>query len=137
MKEALKSVGTPDLQSKLVEILTSIQGAVGEAKDFTLQQLPDVAQQYILFGMVSNVVGTLLALAVGVGLGWLCYRLFSSPNNRDRYGDITPGYGVGGTLSGIGSFVSVIVFIAGLEKTMLVLFAPKVWLLMEIAKLVK
>jgi hypothetical protein len=45
-----------ELQGKLVEILTQIQSTVGQAKDFTLQQLPDIAQSYIYYGVVSSVV---------------------------------------------------------------------------------
>lgn len=36
-----------ELQGKLVEILASIQSGVGQAKDFALVQLPDIAQSYV------------------------------------------------------------------------------------------
>lgn len=38
------------LQLKMVEILTAIQSAVGKSADFALEQLPDIAQQYVLYG---------------------------------------------------------------------------------------
>lgn len=126
-----------ELQSKLVEILTSIQTGVGKAADFAVEQLPDIAQQYITFGMVSNVVGSLLALGFSVGLGWFSYWLFTTPKGKGKYGHIEPEYGAGGAFSVIGSTIAAMIFIVGLKETLLVLFAPKVWLLMELAKLVK
>lgn len=126
-----------ELQSKLVEILTSIQAGVGKAADFAVEQLPDIAQQYIMFGMVSNVAGSVIALAFSIGLGWLCYWLLTKPGSKDKYGDVEACHGVGALFSGFGAIIATFAFIVGLKETLLVLFAPKVWLLMELAKLVK
>lgn len=64
-----------ELNTKLVEILTSIQTAAGKASDFALDQLPDIAQSYVLYGRAVSVVAVGLFAAVlreaggGVSLG--------------------------------------------------------------------
>src|SRR5215212_5947911 len=58
----------PELQDKLVEIITSIQSAAGAAKDFTVAQLPDVAQSYIIYGRMWNTtLAVMLVLITVVG----------------------------------------------------------------------
>ena len=51
-----------ELQLKLTEILTAIQVGVSKTADFTLEQLPDIAQQYLLYGkvwLIKEVAGML------------------------------------------------------------------------------
>lgn len=40
------------LQAKMVEILTTIQRGTETAGTFAMEQLPDIAQQYVLYGRV-------------------------------------------------------------------------------------
>jgi hypothetical protein len=115
----------------LVEILTQIQSTVGQAKDFTLQQLPDIAQSYIYYGMVSSVVWFL----IGLGLCYLSYVFYKKTKGpkEDWYDDKIAEWVVS-ALSGF--FGASITFVA-LENLLLVWFAPKVWLLKEIASFLK
>lgn len=39
------------LQAQLSQILAQIMVSVGEVKDFSVAQLPDIAQQYITYGI--------------------------------------------------------------------------------------
>ncbi len=120
-----------ELQGKLVEILTQIQGNVSQAKDFTLQQLPDIAQSYIYYGMVSSVVWFL----IGLGLCCLSYVFYKKTKEPKKDWDddkITEWFV--STLSGF--FGATTTFVA-LENFLLVWFAPKVWLLKEIASFLK
>ena len=58
------------LQAKLVEILSGIQAAVKAAGDFALEQLPDIAYQYIAFGRAYYTFIIILAI-FGISIGWL------------------------------------------------------------------
>jgi hypothetical protein len=141
MTKEINPVGSGDLQNKLVEILTSIQGAVGEAKDFTIQQLPDVAQQYITYGTVYHTGMSLFSALIMLVSCYAVYKMITWKDGVIRggydHGDWLPVRTGVFTFSGIIAFVSGLSFFAGIKETMIVLFAPKVWLLMEIAKLVK
>jgi hypothetical protein len=126
-----------ELQSKLVEVLTSISEGVAQAKDFAVEQLPDVAQQYIMFGMVwettAFVVLTLLLLPslrlAGNGL-----KLLTDKNSD--YSDENRGFTfllLGGIASGVFGFLAMM----QLRLMLLVWFAPKLYLLQGIAGLIK
>ena len=117
-----------ELQTKLVEIITSIQIGIGKAGDFAVEQLPDIVQQYILFGIVSNVSSSLSLLAIAIFFGIAAYKAFK-PNDTERQNL--------SMVFVICSLIATLFFVAGLEETILVLFAPKVWLIMEMAQMIK
>jgi hypothetical protein len=119
-----------ELQGKLVEILTSIQAAAGKASDFAMEQLPDVAQSYVAYGRVSTVLGVLLG-AAGVAYAVWAFRRMS---RDDTHYSMEPLYGISGAVGGIGG---VVIALLSAESALLVWFAPKVWLLKEIATLIK
>lgn len=140
-----------ELQSKLVEILTSIQTATGKASDFALEQLPDIAQSYVTYGRVYLLVMVVFGVVV-LGLGaYLCvlgirafkrgeaeYRKDHPTNQyrilyRDRY-EMGWFQFIGCSLA---SIIGAAVFLTAFGPAMLVWFAPKVWLLKEIAGLLK
>ena len=126
-----------ELQIKLVEIITSIQLGIGKAGDFAVEQLPDIVQQFIVFGMISNVTYSVIQIVSAVLTGFFSYKLFTSPKAKDDRGYIDADYGIGGCILAMLSFCSAFAFLLGLRETLLVLFAPKVWLLMELANLIK
>jgi len=113
-----------ELQSKLAEVLGGIADGVTQAKDFAVEQLPDVAQQYIMFGLVweTAVFGVLLASTIGG-----CYGLIKLFKHSDS----------------VDGFLVVIVLVLGictvaqLKYFFLVWFAPKLYLLQGIAGLLK
>lgn len=127
-----------ELQLKLVEILTSIQTAAGKASDFALDQLPDIAQSYIVYGKAVSIVQVIFSLAIFLVGAWLLnvvrkhvieYRDFLDSNPLITL----PGIIVGGILIlvGLNSFAHAMSYLT------LVWLAPKVWLLKEIASLLK
>jgi len=145
-----------ELQSKLVEILASMQSTIGAAKDFTLAQLPDIAQSYLIYGRASATVYFLLAVALALA-GVFCIRhgrklerdgdvayelakavrdsaqSYTSSVYRHAYGDGDPF-----TLPGVVFVVAGCLFtLAALQPLLLVWLAPKVWLLKELASLIK
>lgn len=116
-----------ELQDKLVEILTSIQTATGRAADFAVEQLPDIAQSYIVYGRVSTTVSSLALCSIVFLLVRALHR-----NRRDlAQGEPWTVLAVFGViLFGLLAMVCV-------EHSLLAWFAPKVWLLKELAQLMK
>lgn len=114
-----------ELQGKLVEILSSIQAATGKASDFAMEQLPDIAQSYVAYGRVYTTMCVAFAVLFSVALGWAGNR-FSKASE-----------GVSWIAAGFGSVVPFIIFLTTFSEMLMVWFAPKVWLLKELAQLVK
>ena len=126
-----------ELQSKLVEVLTGISEGVAQAKDFAVEQLPDVAQQYIMFGMVwettAFVILTLLMLP-SLRLAWVGFKTMTAINAD--YCDENKGFTFL-LLGGIASLFLGFMAMVQLKALLLVWFAPKLYLLQGIAELVK
>ena len=116
-----------ELQSKLVEILTSIQAATGKAADFAMDQLPDIAQSYVVYGRVSATFWAALAFASLAAIFCKRKALDDALNN----GDFWPVPTI------FGAAVAGLIFITSLQSAFLAWLAPKVWLLKELAQLVK
>jgi hypothetical protein len=120
-----------ELQSKLVEVLTGISEGVSQAKDFAIEQLPDVAQQYIMFGMVweTSLLALYAAFIALIVFGlWKLWRSDAADVETVAFSTI---FG-GGTL-----ILLLIAFVIQLKPVLLVWFAPKLYLLQGIAGLVK
>jgi hypothetical protein len=147
-----------ELQGKLVEILTSIQAAAGKTSDFAMAQLPDIAQSYIAYGRALNTATILFALCLAALGGYLvsvirkkdaaANQQFKADlaefraSNRNQYASepyrsnyfradhLTP-------FQFIPFIFSVFILCMAAPQFLLVWFAPKVWLLKEIAGLLK
>lgn len=125
-----------DLQGKLVEILTSIQSAAGKASDFTLEQLPDIAQSYVAYGRATAILYIAVCLTVWVA-AILCLRWALKNPWSDRYNDRAESYYAAVTVSSVVGFVAGVSLVIAVHKGALVWLAPKVWLLKEIATILK
>lgn len=132
-----------DLQGKLVEILSSIQSAAGKASDFALDQLPDIAQSYVLYGRASATALLVLSIAALAVIGVMSARAVAGnrknleglPTRHERYmEDKVFGICVSTLLACI---LPVAILAIKLNEALLVWFAPKVWLLKEIASMLK
>lgn len=121
-----------ELQGKLVEILTSIQTAAGKASDFALAELPDIAQSYIAYGRVWELVGLFLALVLTIFTVWGNLRIIRWMRESDAF-ELSPLLAV----SFAPGVLGVIWAVSAAQAVTLVWFAPKVWLLKEIATLLK
>ena len=121
-----------ELQSKLVEILTSIQTAAGKASDFAMEQLPDVAMSYLMYGRAwatLEAATLLLLFALGV---WGNFRFVRWMRQEDAWEASPLIVLTVGAAGGLGFFG-----MSALKGAFFVWFAPKVWLLKEIASLLK
>lgn len=126
-----------ELQSKLVEVLTGISEGVAQAKDFAVEQLPDVAQQYIMFGMAWETTAFLaLALLLLPSLRLLSSGIKLLTAKDSDYSDENKGI-VFMLLGGLASLFFGSLAILQLKPMLLVWFAPKLYLLQGIAGLVK
>ena len=117
-----------ELQGRLVEILTSIQNSTGKAADFAMAELPDIAQQYLSFGRLFETF-MLVILTVIIGLlVWGTVWIVKNANQIDKPAAIVPV---------IFLFIFFIFWCAQLKDVLMVWLAPKVWLITELAKLIK
>ena len=121
-----------ELQGKLVEILTSIQTAAGKASDFALAELPDIAQSYIVYGRAATTLAVVASTLVLLLVGVVAWRLNAKATSR-KYYDPFP-YIMGAMVAAVGPVVG---FATNIGPCLMVWFAPKVWLLKEIAGLLK
>lgn len=128
-----------ELQTQLASILASIQSAMAASADFAMAQLPDIAQQYVLYGRVRSLWVTAVLLAFSAALLYLSWWAYKNPWNtstwefeRDRKRSdsnvlliVLPAALGGGIL-----------FACLINFPWLLWFAPKVWLLAELGRMV-
>lgn len=129
-----------ELQTKLVEILGSIQTAAGKAGDFAMTQLPDIAQQYVFYGRAVMLVACVLLLAVVIGSAFgIRYTLRHKRIQSDGYykGQTTEAWDAQLRACWVVTAGASIVLCVVILTNLMVWFAPKVWLLKEIAGLIK
>lgn len=120
-----------ELQTKLVEILGSIQAAAGKAGDFAMTQLPDIAQQYVIYGRATTTIMTVLGLML-MGATFVAGRKawnYFLKEGDDPFPVVIVGV-IGFALGGM-------MVASNGSQALLVWLAPKVWLLKEIATLIK
>lgn len=125
-----------ELQGKLVEILTSIQTAAGKASDFAMEQLPDIAQSYIVYGRVTATVTLIVLIAFAIASAWVAAK-HGFLSEKLEYGMWTVDRVFAALFGSIGAVLLSLGALASFGSFALVWFAPKVWLLKELAALVK
>lgn len=122
-----------ELQGKLVEILTNIQGAVGKASDFAMDQIPDIAMQYLRFSLTWEIIETILAALFTIGLIKVCKWAFKK--SHEEYDD---GFYAFTTIaSGALSIFTFFATMCGIKTITMISIAPKVWLIKELAGMIK
>lgn len=125
------------LQDKLLEILTSIEFGVRTAGDFAITQLPDIAQQAVLYGRVTATSYTAICFSLlGLAL-WLTVKFGYCAKVGAKY-DPWPDSRITATVGGTAAIcLTGSLAIRSLPSLFLVWLAPKVWLIKELATLVK
>jgi hypothetical protein len=131
-----------ELQSKLVEILTSIQTAAGKASDFAMAELPDVARSYVMYGRVVETAEFLIPFVAALVIGYFYLTRILFNSTWLRTDDRAPGEWTDARFFAfLGSSAVLVVFLAvaasNFAQFAMVWFAPKVWLLKEIASLIR
>lgn len=120
-------------------IMDSIATTVDKASTFAAEQVPDIALQYVAYGRASLTTYMILGVTLlAIGL-WLAVRVAimnsrNFPENTYNWDDRRIGAMISGLVTtGIGLGV----FLHNLNNFIMVWVAPKIWLINEIAHLVK
>lgn len=125
------------LQVKLVEILSQIQTAVKAAGDFTLEQLPDVVQQFVMYGRANYTFFISLAVILIIVSLFLIIKKAIYGKQIGAYASWSDNR-VASIISGISiGFVGFCMLFVNIGNFFMVWFAPKIWLIKEIAILLK
>lgn len=126
------------IKSKALEIISSLQEAVSSAAG----QLPGMAQDYILYGRAAGTLTLAAAIFCAVYFGRIAVNRLRNPvlvGGDERYNknDWTPSQTIVFLLSFIASLLSALVIAVNTPPTLMVYVAPRVWLVKELASLVK
>lgn len=124
------------LQSKLVEILDAIQQATRATGDFLLEQLPDIAQQYIMYGRVSSLMWVAFWIIAALASAYACRHCWRKEHEQSNT-DKTGSWGFGAVLSGAAAFGTGLGVVNCAQDALLVWLAPKVWLIKALAEMAK
>lgn len=120
------------LQAKLIEILSAIQAGAKATGDFAMAQLPDIAQSYVMYGRAYLTIMVMLPLMFLI-IAWPNYIRKVYPKFKDTPDAVV----LVGMAMVILSTVSLGTFAACISEFLMVWFAPKVWLIKEIANLIR
>ena len=122
------------LQAQLSQIIAQIMLSVGEVKDFSIKELPDIAQQYITYGIWSSAIYTAIFAIISIIALIFAYKIYRyAREGLDQ--DSVP---ILATLSVVILIVILsasVGFATYLHNLILVLTAPKVWFILEIKNL--
>ena len=122
------------LQTQLADIIAAIHRAASAGADFALSQLPDSAQQYVIYGRVSGTLLVLIGFALVLLSVWMLRKAVQIDVTDNGNYDVSMALGVPSPF--IACFGIVLVCI-NFSSTLMVWVAPKVWLLKELATLLK
>jgi hypothetical protein len=116
-----------ELQAQITQILSAIMTSVGEVKDFSVSQLPDIAQQYINYGIVMSSVWVVLNAIMLIVCLVIMHKIYKRWNGEDE----TIMFVI------LAGFVgSICAFCSNLHDLILVLTAPKVWFILQLKDLI-
>ena len=130
-----------ELQEQLSQILTQITTSVSQVADFSVAQLPEIAQQYITYGVWSNIFTAIIQVVILIGLGILTTKSIKrgqqiNKESRSYYVNDGDLYIIGAVFLGIFAFGDIMFFIDTARNLILALTAPKVWFILEIKHLI-
>ncbi len=118
------------LQSKLVEIISAISNGVAAAGTFVMEQLPDVAIQYVAYGRAYYTFLIILSALILFVLLPLAVRWAWKDGSETRC-----------MLVGFSSvplvFIFALTFAFNIGSFFKVWFAPKIWLITELVRIIK
>ena len=122
-----------ELLKRSEAIMDSLGKTISSAVDFSKEQIPDIAYQYIAFERAYTSVTLLCGIAFIVLALFLTRYALNTKWSRDL--DTKLGLSaIAGVCSGI---IGLITFFASLKVFLLVWFAPKVFLLQSLTSLIK
>ena len=117
------------LQAQLSQVLAQIMVSVGEVKDFSVSNLPDIAQQYINYGIWKTGITSVILFILTIPLIFIVKSGIEDLGNDKEIG--IPKVMVPIVLG----VLTVGFFIDNLHSFILVMTAPKVWFILEVKNL--
>ena len=133
---------TDELDSKLVEILDKTIGALGDTKDFMVQELPDVVSQLLMWYGIYNFIMFIVGATLLIFMIWTFKFLIPTKDKGGRYVE-TWVYDHNGDFETSVLFYGVhLITLIAITNTMnltwlKILIAPKIWLIEYVATLAK
>lgn len=120
-----------ELQTQVATILQQFSEGLSTVGDVAMKQLPDIAQQYILYGFWKGLLssGILIACSIASVVAITEAIKLMNRTHIDEYGFIIVFSGPLAIFSSVGAYFTV-------QNLLLNIFAPKLWLLLEIKSLV-
>lgn len=123
------------LQQRVVQIMDYIQKTVTQAQDFVLAQAPDIVQSYVLYGRVMFAIQTLLVLVLG--LVWVVIVRKGVITRAFDANEETPVAMFSSAALAAMTLFFMTLYISDFSNGVLCFVAPKVWLIKEIAEIVR
>lgn len=128
-----------ELQSQLANILAAIQSTAAATSDFAMAQLPDIAQQYVMYGRVKSLWLTLTLLIAAIVMFWLSRWAYKNPWNGSKFSwdrEQKRSESNQAVIAISASVGGLLVLVNILQFNWMVWVAPKVWLLHVLAQMV-
>jgi len=121
------------LQAQLAQILAQIMVSVGEVKDFSIQQLPDIAQQYITYGFWSSVFYVGISILPFLASVIILLLTIHNALKHSHFGDIHFAKCMSSICVGM---ISGAALFNNIHKLILIKTAPKIWFILEVKNLI-
>lgn len=122
------------LQNQLATIFGQIASGVKVAGDFTVAQLPDVVQQFLIKGFIAEAIFSTVFFIAAVVSSFICLTIWRAANSDKRDADEWAGPAVFMGIFALGMFVF---FLVGVYGMLSIWLAPKAWLITEFARMLK
>ena len=120
-----------ELQAQVAIILQQFSDGMSTVGDVAMKQLPDIAQQYIVYGFWKGLLASIILIACVIASIVAIKESFKAYNRtqNDEYFFILIPTAPIVIFGSIGAYLTI-------QNLLLNIFAPKVWLLLEIKSLV-
>jgi hypothetical protein len=125
------------LQGKLVEIIDGMMAGVTAAKDFTIDQLPDVVTTYMQFSLVYETASLLFFVLLLAASLYVTLKHGFYSKKTDRYGSTAESAIAAMIVGSASSAMMLVITLIQFKHALLIWFAPKVYLIKAIAELIR
>ena len=126
-----------DMQYKLAETIGAVHTAVSKVSDFAMEQLPDIAQSYIIYGRIYETLIAIVSIAGAAIATWVAVRKGFFSSKVDGWGFWADGRICCALFGSCAALMLAPFAIYATGSALLVWLAPKVWLLKALATLIK
>ena len=119
------------LQAQITTILKQFSDGISTVGDVAMEELPDIAQQYVVYGFWKGLLNSIISVAFVIAC---IVAIIEGIKLIRRTGNDEYGFIFVGATPGI-IFGSIVAYFT-IQNLLLNVFAPKLWLLLEIKNLI-